>query len=302
VSRSRGRSLVPSGRLATGAALAAAALQLSRVAVTTARELSAYRAYDARLRSGWTTIDAVAGAAPLRLHARFRDDAPTLFPPMVLVPGYGVGSRYHVPLAAHLGEHACVYVPDLPGHGRSDHDARPLAIPELAAALGEWIEAADLEPVVLVAHSIGCQVAAELAAARPERVKGVVLVGPTSDPDARTTARTLARGFVASLFDRPSYLLLAGLDYRRAGLRVLRHEMEQMVTHRLEDVLPRIGAPCRVVRGGNDAIVPPSWAQTVARLAGAPAPRVIPGRGHAVHYDEPAAITEVALELAGSLR
>lgn len=292
------RSRVPVVRLLGAAVLAVGAWLSLRTAARTRRELADYRESDARLRTGWTVIPGIAGAGPLRVHARLRADAPGPLPPVVLVHGYGVGSSYLVPLAARLAEEARVHAPELPGHGRSDHDARPLTTPELAEALAAWMDACGLCSALLVGHSIGCQVVAEVAARHPELVAGAVLVGPTSDPAARTVARQLARGLASTLFDRPTYVARALRDYTRAGGPVLAEEMRQMVAHRIEEVLPRVRAPVRVVRGGRDQLVAQRWAGTVARLAGAPEPTVVPGWGHAVHYDAPDAVAEVVLDLA----
>ncbi|MDP9347539.1 MAG: alpha/beta fold hydrolase [Gemmatimonadota bacterium] len=284
-------------RLLGGAVLAAGVFQVLRTARRMGRALADYRESEARLRTAWTDIPGIAGPGALRLHAHVREDAPTALPPMVLVHGYGIGISYLVPLAARLAEEAHVYAPDLPGHGPSEHDAHPLTIPELADALAAWMDARELRSALLVGHSIGCQIAAEVAARRPELAAGVVLVGPTSDPEARTSAQQLARVIASSFFERSGYTIWASLDYSRAGASVLREEMRQMVSHRMENVLPRVTAPVRVVRGGRDGLVPQGWAETVARLAGAPEPTVIPGWGHAVHYDDPEAIARIVLEL-----
>jgi pimeloyl-ACP methyl ester carboxylesterase len=50
----------------------------------------------------------------------------------------------------------------------------------------DWLEAADLPSVAVLGNSFGCQVAVELAVRHPDRVAGLVLVGPTMDPSART--------------------------------------------------------------------------------------------------------------------
>lgn len=283
-------------RLVGRAVLAAGALQVLR---TARRELADFRACEARLRRGWTTIPGLT--RPLRLHARVRNDGPDSLPPAVLVHGFGVGSDYLVPLAGRLSEQGSVYAPDLPGHGPSDHDVRPLTIPELAGALDAWMDAWELSPAVLVGHSLGCQIAAEVAVRRPERVAGLVLIGPTSDPEARTVAQVLARGLGTAPFERPTFSLWGALGYKRSGLRVLAEEMRQMLAHRLEDLLPRLSVPVRVVRGGRDRIAPQPWAETVARLAGAPPPAVIPRWGHAVQYDHPDAVARVVLQFGRSL-
>lgn len=128
-------------RTALAALLAAAALGL---AWRVRGELDDYRRRAARLRSDWRSIAGIAGPAPLRLHAQVREDAGTDRAPVVLVHGYGIGSSYFVPLAERLAGHVRVYAPDLPGHGRSDHDARPLGIAELGAALAAWMGARGL--------------------------------------------------------------------------------------------------------------------------------------------------------------
>src|SRR4029453_7065120 len=61
-------------------------------------------------------------------------------------------------------------------------DLRPVALAELL--LDRWCPA-DRQ-VVLVGHSASCQVVAEAARRRPDRVAGLVLVGPTTDPRARS--------------------------------------------------------------------------------------------------------------------
>jgi pimeloyl-ACP methyl ester carboxylesterase len=219
---------------------------------------------------------------------------------VVLVHGFGVGSAYLVPLAARLAERARVYAPDLPGHGRSAHDARPLAIAELAQALAAWMDAWELRGALLVAHSLGCQVAALVAARRPDLVAKLVLVGPVADPAARSAAGQVARAAPTALFERPSFALLGVRDYARAGPRLLAAEMRAMVAHRPEAVLPGVAAPVRVVRGAHDYLAPQRWAERVARLAGAPAPAVVPGWGHAVQYADPDAVARLVLEFAGA--
>src|SRR4051812_42264365 len=78
-----------------------------------------------RLVSTWTPVHG------LRIHARVSmtpgPDAPTV----VLVHGVAVSSRYLVPLAEQLVPRARVYLPDLPGYGRSEcPPRRDLDVPE----------------------------------------------------------------------------------------------------------------------------------------------------------------------------
>ena len=283
------------------AAIALAAWQAMRTARHLRRELRDYRAHRQRLRTGWTMIPGLAGMRALRMHARLREDAGPTSAPVVLVHGFGIGSSYMVPVAAVLARAVRVYAPDLPGHGSSDHDARPLTIPQLGEALAGWMDASRLRGALLVGHSMGCQIAAEVAARRPELVDGLVLVGPTSDPEARTPSRQVVRVLRTLPFDPPSCALWAALDFARAGPRVLRVEMREMLAHRIEDLLPGLAVPVLVVRGGRDRVVPQRWAETVARFARAPAATAIGTSGHVVQYDDPEGVAAVVLALGQAL-
>lgn len=289
------RSGLPGGRLIGAAALAYGAFRMLR---SVRRELAEFRECDDRLLREWTAVPSPAGSGTLRLHARLREDAPDALAPVVLVHGWGIGSSHFVPLAARLSRHVRVYAPDLPGHGPSDHDLRPLGFAELAEALAAWMDARGLRGAILVGHSSGGQVAAELAARRPDLASALVLLGPTSDPAARSLGRTAARMLVAPAFERPGCAVRTAIDCRHAGLRVLTEEMRQMVAHRVEDILPRVGVPVRVVRGARDPLVSQAWAEDLARRAGAPEPAVVAGSGHAVHYDDPDAVAQLVFELA----
>jgi pimeloyl-ACP methyl ester carboxylesterase len=191
----------------------------------------------------WASIPAIVGTGKLRIHARVRD-VMTNRDAIVLVHGDGIGSSYFVPLAARLSHHAPVFAPDLPGHRPSDHDARPLDVPELGRALAEWMEAMGLRRAVVVGHSLGCHVALHLAAAHPPYVSSLVLIGPTAGPSVRSAK-----------------------------------------------------CPIAIVRGTRDRVVLQHRAERLALAAGAAAPIVVPGWGHAMPYDDPDTIAALILGL-----
>ena len=253
------------------------------------------------LRSDWTMVSGLQRSTSLAVHARVSDDVVSSIPPIVLVHGFGMGSSYFIPLAAQLRDGAQVYAPDLPGHGPSDHDVRPRNPRELADALMAWMDARSVSGALIVAHSMGGQIATEVAVRRPDLVAGLVLISPAADPEARTVAGQIVRAIRSALFERPGLAIWVVLDFARAGTRVLRAELRELVAYRLEDALPKVTAPVRVVRGKWDQLVPQAWAETVARLAGAPAPIVIERWSHTAHYDDPEAVAAVVLQLAGEV-
>ena len=299
LSPARLRQLHGFTRPARAAALLAAAglaYAAAGIAARLTAETRRYRRCADILYRRWTSIPAIAGTGMLRIHSRLRD-VMTNRDPIVLVHGYGIGSSYFVPLAARLSHHAPVFAPDLPGHGRSGHDARPLGVPELAHALAQWMEVMGLRRAVVVGHSFGCQIALHLVAKRPEFASRLVLIGPTADPSARSGVRQALRSVRTSAHERPGGGALMTLDHARAGGDVLREEMRSMVEDRPEDVVRSVHCPIAIVRGERDRIVSQRWAERLAREAGAPDPIVVPGWGHAVHYDDPDTVAALILGL-----
>lgn len=98
---------------------------------------------------------------------------------VVLVHGIASTRAVWLALAVRLGARYRVVVPDLPGWGETrpiDGTAVDDGIDAQAARLGAFVDAIARERVVLVGHSMGGAIAGVLAAERPERVAGLVLL------------------------------------------------------------------------------------------------------------------------------
>ena len=248
-----------------------------------------YRGAPLRLRSRYRRVGA------LRIHERYseRESAPTL----VLLHGMGVSSRYFLPTAGRLASRCTVYAPDLPGFGLSAPLGKRLTVRGLADAFEAWLDAAGLQmPHALVANSFGCQVVADFAARRPERVARLVLVGPTIDRRARSLGRQAARLALDSVREPVGLLAVEAVDYvlhiGKSGVAGFVEMIRDPVECKLRDVR----APTLVVRGDRDPIVPHTWAEEVA--ATLPRGRLVevPGAAHAVNYNAPDALTRLTLE------
>ncbi len=70
-----------------------------------------------------------------------------------------------------------VVAPDLPGMGMSDAPAEPPSIADYAAAAFAVLDHAGVEKADVVGHHTGAQVAAAMAAVRPERIGRLALYG-----------------------------------------------------------------------------------------------------------------------------
>lgn len=175
------------------------------------------------LQSHWVRLDG------LRTHARVsvNRSIPSECPPVVLVHGLVVSSRYMIPLAEVLASEFHIYAPDLPGFGDSDKRSRALSIAALADALAAWMAACGIERAILVANSFGCQMLAELGLRYPQRVDGLVLQGPTVDANARTVRQQLLRIWLNGQREPSGLGRISLVDYTKAGLVRAYHRLFQ---------------------------------------------------------------------------
>ena len=107
---------------------------------------------------------------------------------VVLLHGVVVSGTYMLPLGDCLAPYYRVFIPDLPGYGRSAASlplhSRSLSVIETADVVAGWLEQAGLvsagkRPPHFVGNSMGCQIVAELARRYPSYVSAGVLQGPT---------------------------------------------------------------------------------------------------------------------------
>jgi len=94
--------------------------------------------------------------------------------------------------AALLGCDRSVYAPDLPGNGASDAPPGRATVSGLADSVGDLIDQLRLHAVDLFGCGRGAQLAFELAAARPQDVRRLVVAGP--QPAAATSKPLLQLG------------------------------------------------------------------------------------------------------------
>ncbi|MFO0757796.1 MAG: alpha/beta hydrolase [Byssovorax sp.] len=98
-------------------------------------------------------------------------------PPVVLVHGLGGSHVNWMAVGPRLAERARVLAPDLIGFGRTPLADRKPGVESNVALLGRFLREEVREPAVLVGNSMGGLVALLTAAAFPEQVARLVLVG-----------------------------------------------------------------------------------------------------------------------------
>lgn len=234
-------------------------------------------------------------------------------PHLLLLHGFGDNSLVWHHFASALDESCCALAIDLRGHGHSERNATgTYAIPDFAADVVNVLEDLCPEPVVLVGHSLGGQVAIHAAAARRERIRAVVLVDVALKPNE------LSGGYVRRKFRERCRVHESVADYidllrgqlplaRRPLLEVLaegalrmsgpgRYEercdpmlvnMDDSIDTQLLPALKRIERPILFVRGAGSAVLSRATASDL--LAELPQSRIstVATAGHAVMLDNP---------------
>lgn len=109
--------------------------------------------------------------------------------PVVLLHGWACDHTFLQPQLEHFsGSHRVIAV-DLRGHGESDAPDSRYTLAEFADDMHELITALRLPPVVVIGHSMGGQVALELAARHSAEVSAICLIDSVVFPPVSLTAQ-----------------------------------------------------------------------------------------------------------------
>ncbi|MGH7568745.1 MAG: alpha/beta fold hydrolase [Gemmatimonadales bacterium] len=267
-----------------------------------------YRAQEIVLeRTRIRYIDVGAGAAA---------NAPTV----VLIHGFGASMyswrRNLTPVAA-AGFRVVAF--DNRGFGFSDRPPTGYTNAEYARLVVALLDSLRIPEAVLVGHSMGGAIAAEVALTHPERVQGLALLDPAGfgvwQPRLYRVARwpivgALAtglrgRGFTARLlrstYADPTKVTEGDVDQYYAPVaqpdygRALRGALREFRFDALQGRLAAVQAPTLVLWGEQDRLIAPALG---ARLA-AELPRgalvVLPGAGHAIQEEVPDAVNRLLI-------
>lgn len=201
-----------------------------------------------------------------------------------------------------LAHFASVHSPialDLPGHGRSTGLDGPRSIDEAAEVVAAFLEGMGAPPAVLVGHGFGGHVALATAAARRERVRGVVTLGTAARapiPDeAVDKLRAVVQGRIGQQFDTPYFGTAPDMTIARElwGEMVKtdpKVRLTDMLAYRASTVATRLSSvtqPVLVLVGEADRLCPRAAAEELA--SGLPKARFasIPDAGHVAHLEKP---------------
>jgi pimeloyl-ACP methyl ester carboxylesterase len=217
--------------------------------------------------------------------------------PVALIHGLSGSSRWWSRNVDALAASHLVAAVDLTGFGRNRRYAVLPEIPpsfrEIAALLARWLETFG-EPVHVIGHSMGGQLAIRVAAERPDLVRSLILVNSAGMPfhvDPRPHVRTLPRppyggpGIARVLV--PDFLRAGPASVAVAGTRVILGDMRPM--------MHAIRARVLLVWGEGDPIVPLYYGEAMQREIAGSRLVVIPKAAHVAMWDAPEEFNRIAL-------
>ena len=214
---------------------------------------------------------------------------------------HSTGSLGWLPLHESLAEHFRVWVPDLPGYGRSQRPDWARHPRDVALLLNRAAAKLGLSSPVLVGHGFGGWVAAELATMNPTAFSALVLVGAAGikpregeimDQIMWDYDDYVKQGFC----EESAYTAMFGerVDKDIWRLWDLSREMTVRLTwspwmfnRQLPPLLPETETRTLLVWGAADRVVPPVVGEQYA--AGLPNAtlEVLPNAGHLVELEQP---------------
>jgi pimeloyl-ACP methyl ester carboxylesterase len=215
---------------------------------------------------------------------------------MVFVHGLGgeAGNWRHQ--LSYFANGARLIAPDLRGHGGSEQPRHGYSVYHFRADLEAVTDALGVQRAVLIAHSFGGAIAAEVAARRPDLVEAMVLIS--------TPARFRLRLRWRFALGLPTMLLSALLPLARgrvaASAYVLRRcYQEAMLPWSGPRTLGTLTTPALVIYGDRDPTVDFRWLEETARaIPGAQRLR-IHGAGHLPMRDDAEEVNRAIQDFLG---
>lgn len=185
--------------------------------------------------------------------------------PYVLVHGIGMGRSVYLDFVERLPGR--IIALDLPGFGEAPEPSRTLTMARHADLIAAFLRSIGVTDAVVIGHSMGSQIGAELAARHPDLIDGLVLAAPTVNSASRSVreqARYLLRDLIG---ERPIVLWRGGREYLRGGPHLIR-KIRATVVHEPEKAYARVQCPVLVLRGERDPLAPVSWCREIVELTG----------------------------------
>ncbi|MBK7200121.1 alpha/beta hydrolase [Candidatus Amarolinea dominans] len=238
-------------------------------------------------------------------------------PPLVMLHGLGSCADDWVYQLPDLGRHFRCLPLDLRGHGLSDKPPGPYSMAQFAADVSGLLHTLDIGPAHVLGLSLGGMVAQQLALARPDLVRSLVLINtmPGPWPPTRDVLRTATRRLRAlrgpaadmsatatliarTLFPQEDQRLLHTYTVQRMAANdphAYRHSLRAITRFWPGRALRRITCPVLILAGTLDTVVPMVYKERLRRLLPQASFVTIANSRHASNLDQPDVVNQAIL-------
>jgi len=206
---------------------------------------------------------------------------------------------------------------DLPGHGESD-PATGAGVEQYEAVIADFLVALECGPVVVVGHSLGGSIAIELAARRPELVRGLVLIASCVRLPLIDSVGERLVGFLPGPLRRLLFFSMAkkvlfapgataeAIEIAMRDLRACRPEtlMADVRAARSMDLTAQAASlevPTLVLAGARDRLTTPALAERLHALIRRSRLAIVEDVGHMLPMEAPERVNREIAAFVGSL-
>lgn len=236
--------------------------------------------------------------------------------PLVFIHGAG-GVTEDDPLLAALAQRHQVFAPFLPGYGDTEPAESLRDMLDFTLHTWDVVEALGVKDPVLVGHSMGGMIAAEMACVAPADVSRLVLICPAG---LWMDEHPIPDVFALMPYELPNYLFhdpAAGAAMLGAGLNMADPEFLKTFLVRnarqlgmagkilfpipergLAERLYRVKAKTTLIWGESDRLVPPVYGPAFQAAIAGSTLVTVPEAGHMVTLEKTAEVAEAILAAA----
>jgi pimeloyl-ACP methyl ester carboxylesterase len=204
--------------------------------------------------------------------------------PLLLLHGYGGTARWWVRNVRALAQGRRVYIPDVPGFGRSAMRAR-FTLDGAVDRLVAWMATIGIERADVLGHSMGGMVALMLAARFPARVRAQVLCAPAGIPFTTGLPGIAWQAFRSRGGGDHRFTPIVVTGSLRTGPRVMWQAVQQIRGLDIRTVLHAINVPTLLLWGDRDRLLPVGGARLIADAIPDARLMVVRGAGHNLMYE-----------------
>lgn len=221
----------------------------------------------------------------------------------------------------HLPGTVRAYALTLRGHGNSDRPEAGYRFHDFSADVAAFMDALELEKVVIAGHSMGSSIAQRFAIDYPDRTLGLVLIGSFASLAKNPVSRELwdsvvstmedpvdpdfVREFQESTLAQPvpkAFLETIVQESLKLPARVWKAVVGGALQDDFSGKLAQIKAPALLIWGDQDGMVSRSEQETQIQAIANSRLKVYEGNGHAVHWEEPGRFASDLGSFAESLK